>query len=267
MHLNDLGYRVFAGVRSESIAEQLANLPPSTGELIPVVLDVTDVASIARAGDYVELRCADTALWALVNNAGICIGAPLECVPINLMRIQLETNLVGALAVTQRFLPLLRASKGRIVNVSSGIGAVTPPFLGAYAACEFGKEGLSDALRRELRPFGVRVSVIEPGVVETPMWRKLHASAEQAIATAPAEIAAIYRTRFTAFLNACEARAHATKTTPMHYANAVAAAVVAKRPKIRYRVGPDSWASALARRVAPDRLTDALIALALKLST
>ncbi|MDA3658147.1 SDR family NAD(P)-dependent oxidoreductase [Mycobacterium xenopi] len=267
MHLNDLGYRVFAGVRSKSIAEQLANLPPSAGELIPVVLDVTDAASIARAGDYVELRCADTGLWALVNNAGICIGAPLECVPINLMRTQLETNLVGTLAVTQRFLPLLRASKGRVVNVSSGIGTVTPPFLGAYAAAEFAKEGLSDALRRELRPLGVRVSIIQPGVVETPIWRKLHAWAEQAIASAPAEIAAIYRSRFTAVLAGCETRAHATKTTPMHYANAVAAAVVAKRPKTRYRVGADSRTSAVARRVAPDRLIDALIGFAIKLST
>jgi NAD(P)-dependent dehydrogenase (short-subunit alcohol dehydrogenase family) len=267
MHLTDLGYRVFAGVRSKSDAEQLANLPPSTGELIPVLLDVTNAASIGAAGNYVELRCADTGLWAVVNNAGICLGAPLECVPVNLMRTQLETNLVGALAVTQRFLPLLRASKGRIVNVSSGTGTVTPPFLGAYAAAEFAKEGLSDALRRELRPLGVRVSIIQLGVVETPIWRKLHASAEQILAATPAEIGAIYRSRFTAFLAAYEARAHASKTTPMHYANAVAAALVAKHPKTRYRVGTDSWTSAVVRRVAPDRILDDLIALAIRIST
>jgi NAD(P)-dependent dehydrogenase (short-subunit alcohol dehydrogenase family) len=262
MHLADLGYRVFAGVRSASSAEDLANLPRATGELIPVLLDVTDATSIVRAGDYVELGCADTGLWALVNNAGVCVSAPLECIPIDTLRTQLETNLVGALQVTQRFLPLLRASKGRIVNVSSSIGNVTPPFFGAYAASEFGKEGLSDALRRELRPLGVRVSVVEPGVVETPIWRKLRASAEDIMATAPADVAATYRGRFTAFLDAHETHVYASKTTAMQYANAVAAALVAKRPKTRYRVGADSWISAVAHRLTPDRLLDALIALA-----
>lgn len=262
VHLADLGYRVFAGVRSESSVEELANLPRSVGELIPVLLDVTDATSIARAGEFVELGSVDTGLWAVVNNAGVCVSAPLECVPIDALRTQLETNLVGPLKVTQQFLPLLRASKGRIVNVSSSIGNVTPPFLGAYAASEFGKEGLSDALRRELRPLGVRVSVIQPGAVETPIWRKLRASAEQIIATTPTEVADIYRGRFTAFLDAQETHAHASKTTPMQYANAVAAALVAKRPKTRYRVGADSWTSALARRLTPDRVMDALVSLA-----
>ncbi|BBY09053.1 SDR family NAD(P)-dependent oxidoreductase [Mycobacterium noviomagense] len=263
LHLADLGYRVFAGVRSQSSAEDLVNLPPSAGELIPVLLDVTDATSVARAGDHVELRCADTGLWAVVNNAGVCVGSPLECLPIDELRTQLETNLVGVLQVTQRFLPLLRASKGRIVNVSSSIGNVAPPFLGAYAASEFGKEGLSDALRRELGPLGVRVSVIEPGVVETPIWRKLRASAEQIIATAPADIAATYRSRFTAFLDAHEKHVYASKTTPLQYANAVAAALVAKRPKTRYRVGRDSWLSAVTHRVTPDPVLDVLIALAI----
>ena len=134
IHLSELGYRVFAGVRTESSAAELSAVPPSTGELIPVMLDVTDATSIARAGELVEHECGDTGLWAVVNNAGISISAPLECVPMDVMRTQLETNVVGALAVSQRFLPLLRASGGRIVNVSSGIGNIAPPYLGAYAA-------------------------------------------------------------------------------------------------------------------------------------
>ncbi|WP_375487617.1 SDR family NAD(P)-dependent oxidoreductase [uncultured Mycobacterium sp.] len=266
LHLADLGYRVFAGVRSTSSAEDLINLPTSAGELIPVLLDVTDASSIARAGDYVELRCADTGVWAVVNNAGVCVSAPLECLPIDALRTQLETNLIGALQITRRFLPLLRASKGRIVNVSSSIGNVTPPFLGAYAAAELGKEALSDALRRELRPLGVRVSVIQPGVVETPIWRKVRASAEQIIGTAPAEVAATYRSRLTAFLDAHETHVYASKTTPMQYANAVAAALVAKRPKTRYRVGADPWISTVARRLTPDRVLDVLVALAVSRS-
>jgi NAD(P)-dependent dehydrogenase (short-subunit alcohol dehydrogenase family) len=263
-HLNSLGYRVFAGVRTQESVEELSGLEPSAGELIPVLLDVTDAASIAAAGDLVEQRCTETGLWAVVNNAGVCVSAPLECVPIEVMRTQLETNAVGALAVSQRFLPLLRASKGRIINVSSSIGNVTPPFFGVCAASQFAREGLSDALRRELRPLGVRVSVIQPGAVDTPIWRKMRASADEIMAATPAHLAELYRSRFTAFLDANEARAYASKTTPTDYANAIAAALIAKRPKIRYRVGADSWASAVARRVVPDRLMDTLIAVGVR---
>lgn len=198
---------------------------------------------------------------------GVCVSAPLECVPIDVMRTQLETNVVGALAVSQRFLPLLRASRGRIVNVSSGIGNVTPPFLGVYAPSQFGKEGLSEALRRELRPLGVRVSVIQPGAVDTPIWRKLRTSAEEIMASTPSDVADVYRRRFTAFLDVNESRAYASKTTPTDYANAVTAALIAKRPKVRYCVGADSWTSAVARRVVPDRLMDTLMAVGVKAST
>jgi NAD(P)-dependent dehydrogenase (short-subunit alcohol dehydrogenase family) len=266
VHLSELGYRVFAGVRSPASAAELSGLPPSAGELIPVRLDVTDAASIAEAGAVVERECADTGLWAVVNNAGIAVSAPLECVPIDVLRAQLETNVIGALAVSQRFLPMLRASTGRVVNVSSGIGNVTPPYVGVYATSQFAKEGLSDALRRELRPFGVSVSVIQPGAVNTPIWAKMRESADKVLAAAPAEVADAYRDRFTAFLEFNEARARASKTTPADYAEAVAQALAARRPKVRYRVGADSLTSALARRLVPDRLMDALIAAGLRSS-
>jgi NAD(P)-dependent dehydrogenase (short-subunit alcohol dehydrogenase family) len=267
IHLSELGYRVFAGVRTESSAAELSRLSPSMGELIAVMLDVTDAASIAHAGKLVERRCSDTGLWAVVNNAGISISAPLECVPMDVMRTQLETNVVGALAVSQRFLPLLRASRGRIVNISSGVGNVAPPYLGAYAASQFAKEGLSDALRRELRPLGVSVSVIQPGAVATPIWEKARKSADEILAAAPAEVVETYRARFIEFLNMNELRAQASKTTTADYANAVADALAAKRPKTRYRVGVDSWSSAFVRRIVPDRMMDALMAVGISAST
>ncbi len=267
IHLSEIGYRVFAGVRTESSAAELSGVPPSTGELVPVMLDVTDATSIARVGERVEHECGGTGLWAVVNNAGISISAPLECVPMDVMRTQLETNVVGALAVSQRFLPLLRASGGRIVNVSSGIGNIAPAYLGAYAASQFAKEGLSDALRRELRPLGVSVSIIQPGAVYTPIWGKIRESADEILAAAPAEVVETYRARFIEFLNMNEVRAQASKTTTADYADAVAAALAAKRPKTRYRVGVDSWSSALARRAVPDRMMDALIAVGLKTLT
>jgi NAD(P)-dependent dehydrogenase (short-subunit alcohol dehydrogenase family) len=266
VHLCELGYRVFAGVRTDSCVADLSGLRPSLGEIIPVLLDVTDAASIAQAGKLVAHGCSDSGLWAVVNNAGISISAPLECVPIEVMRAQLETNVVGAFAVSQRLLPLLRTSGGRIVNVSSGIGNVAPPYLGAYAAAQFAKEGLSDVLRRELRPLGVSVSVIQPGAVFTPLWGKIRESADEILATAPADVVETYRARFIEFLNLNEVQAQASRTTPADFADAVAAALAAKRPKARYRVGVDSWITALARRAVPDRMLDALVAVGLSLN-
>jgi NAD(P)-dependent dehydrogenase (short-subunit alcohol dehydrogenase family) len=263
IRLSELGYRVFAGVRSESSAAELSGASSVKGEVIPVMLDVTDADSIACAGNRVEQRCADTGLWALVNNAGICISAPLESVGVGLMRTQFETNVIGTLAVSQRFLPLLRASRGRIVNVGSGVGNIALPYLGLYSASQFAKEGLSDSLRRELRPLGVSVSVIQPGAMDTPIWGKIRKTADDILATAPTEVAETYRARFVEFLNMNAVRGQESKTTPADYADAVAAALAARRPKIRYRVGVDSSGSALARRVVPDRLMDALIAVGL----
>jgi NAD(P)-dependent dehydrogenase (short-subunit alcohol dehydrogenase family) len=262
VRLAELGYRVFAGVRTESSSAELSRVPPSRGELIPVILDVTDAASIAQAGRLVEYGCSDTGLWAVVNNAGISISSPLECVPMDVLRAQLETNVVGSVAVSQRFLPLLRSSGGRIVNVSSALGIVAPPYLGAYAAAQFAKEGLSDALRRELRPLGVSVSVVQPGAVLTPIWGKMRRSAEEILGSAPAEVVETYGERFIESLDRSEGLAQMSKTTTADYVGAVAAALAASHPKTRYRVGLDSWASAVARRIVPDRMMDVLTTIA-----
>ncbi|WP_046317157.1 SDR family NAD(P)-dependent oxidoreductase [Mycobacterium sp. UM_Kg1] len=264
IRLSGLGYRVFAGVRTASSAAELAGLPVVRGELIPVLLDVTDAGSIAQVGELVEHGCSDTGLWAVVNNAGISVSAPLECVQPDVLRTQLETNVVGAVAVTQRLLPLLRVSRGRVVNVSSGITNVVPPYLGAYAAAQYAREGLSDALRRELRPLGVSVSVIQPGAVFTPIWGKMRRSADEILAAAPAEVVDAYHERFIAALNTTEGLARASRTTPADYADAVAAALAARHPRIRYRVGVDAWGSAVARFMVPGRMMDALIDVSLK---
>jgi NAD(P)-dependent dehydrogenase (short-subunit alcohol dehydrogenase family) len=266
IHLSELGYQVFAGVRTESSAAELAGVLPSAGQLIPVLLDVTDAASVAHAGQLLERGCSETGLWAAVNNAGIAISSPLECLPVDALRAQLETNIVGTVAVTQRVLPLLRASGGRIVNVSSGIANFATPYLGAYAAAQFAKEGLSDVLRRELRPLGVRVSIIQPGAISTPIWAKMGRSADEILAGAPAEVVEIYRDRFTEVLNTSAGFAQTAKTTAADFADAVAAVLAARRPKARYRVGADSRASALARRVLPDRMMDALVTFIYKAS-
>src|ERR687896_2441470 len=163
LHLRELGFDAVAAVRKDEDAERLAGRGVRA-----VKLEVTDVDSIAAARD----ELGEGPLAGLVNNAGIAVAAPLEFLPLDQLRRQLEVNLIGQLAVTQAFLPALRAGRGRIVNVSSIGGRVALPLVGAYNASKFGLEAVSDSLRRELLPQGVDVIVIEPGGVKTPIWKK-----------------------------------------------------------------------------------------------
>lgn len=260
--LASTGFTVYAGVRTEDSAARIARESPA---IRPLILDVTSSDSVSAAGKLLRDQLDGAGLSGLVNNAGICVSAPLECVPLNELRAELEVNLIGTVAVTQEFLPLLRmrsAAKppvGRIVNISSGIGRVAAPFLGAYAASQFAKEGVSDALRRELAPLSVSVSVVEPGAIMTPIWPKVAAAARHVLDTAPDEIADPYRTRFDEFVAMNEKRARESKTRPEAVARAVGHAMTARRPRTRYRVGPDSWGAAMAARLLPDRALDAVI--------
>jgi NAD(P)-dependent dehydrogenase (short-subunit alcohol dehydrogenase family) len=263
------GFTVFAGVRSADSAARIARESPA---IRPLILDVTSSESVSAAGKLVREQTDGAGLHGLVNNAGICVSAPLECVPLEELRAELEVNLIGTVAVTQELLPLLRTRPagaagpapaagpaGRIVNISSGIGRVAPPFLGAYAASQFAKEGVSDALRRELAPLSVTVSIVEPGAVMTPIWSKIAATARRVLDAAPAEAADPYRDRFEEFLARNEGRARASKTRPEAVARAVGHALTARRPRTRYQVGLDSRVAAAAARLLPDRALDAVI--------
>src|SRR5256714_1921505 len=163
-------FRVFGTVRREQ-----DGAPLEAARVTPVLMDVTDAASIARARDEVSRALAGAPLARLVHNAGIPSAGPLELVSLDQLRHVLEVNLVGAVAVTQAFLPLLKAARGRIVNISSVAGRGALPFMGPYAASKFALEGASDSLRRELLPFGVKVIVIEPGSFKTAIWGKVEA--------------------------------------------------------------------------------------------
>src|SRR5918996_79044 len=164
------GFDVFAGVRREADGDSVA--AESSGAVTPVILDVTDAATIDGAALRVTDAVGDGGLRGLVNNAGIAEPAPLEIMPIDALRRQLEVNLVGQVAVTQAFLPLIRAARGRVVNISSVGGRVASPALGAYSASKYAIEALSDAMRMELHPWGIQVSVIEPGSISTEIWRR-----------------------------------------------------------------------------------------------
>lgn len=248
------GFQVVAGVRSPDDGERLAT--EASGRLKPVLLDVTEEESVRLAAEQVAEMVGVRGLWGLVNNAGICVSAPLECVPPDVLRRQLDVNVVGQLAVTQAVLPLLRDARGRVVNVTSGVGNVAVPYLGAYAAAQFAKEGMSDALRRELRPLGVAVSVVQPGSIMTPIWGKISESGRDVLDRVPTEIATLYRDSFLRFIEANEKQAMTSKTTPADFAHTVKRALTAGRPKTRYRVGTDAMTVAVLARLLPDSLLD-----------
>ncbi|MGD3108653.1 SDR family oxidoreductase [Streptomyces sp. YGL11-2] len=249
------GFRVFAGVRTAADGERLRAVAPSA-RLRPVLMDVTDEDSLRAAANEVAGIMGEQGVWGLLNNAGTCLAAPLECVPPERLRQQLDTNVVGAVATTQAFLPQLRRSRGRIVTVSSGLGSLAVPYLGAYAAGQFAKEGISDALRRELRPFGVSVSVVKPGAIATPIWDKVREAGEEVLDGAAADIAGRYRASFERFLRRNEERARSSTTRPEDFARAVFRALTAHRPQTRYCVGPDARAAAVLSRLLPDTVLD-----------
>jgi NAD(P)-dependent dehydrogenase (short-subunit alcohol dehydrogenase family) len=255
IHLAQLGFRVFAGVRRTEDGEKLA-AESGHDRIHPLIIDVTETDQIRAAADEVASSLGTSGLWGLVNNAGICVPGPLECLAAQQLRHQFETTVVGQLATIQAFLPLLRTSRGRIVNVTSGLGRIALPYLGAYAAAQFAKEGISDALRRELVPFGVSVSVVQPGAIATPIWDKMARLGEEALAGAGEDTAGLYRGSFLRFLTLNAHQLQTTRTTPADFATVLAEVLTTSRPRTRYQVGADMRRTRLLARLLPDTLLD-----------
>jgi len=240
------GWRVLAGVRRQGEA------PEGTEE---VQLDVTDAAQIQAAAEGVE------ELHALVNNAGIAIAMPLEFVPLDELRHQLEVNLVGQVAVTQAFLPALRRARGRIVFVGSIAGKSALPFLGPYAASKHALEAVADSLRLELRPWGIRVSIVEPGSIKTPIWSRGAAKADELLAADDRGAAELYGDRVATFRRVAAKRG-AGGAPAEKVAEVVESALTAERPRARYLVGKDARIRAGVERLparARDRLYERLL--------
>jgi NAD(P)-dependent dehydrogenase (short-subunit alcohol dehydrogenase family) len=256
------GYRVFAGVRREQDGEALQRAGGAS--ITPVLLDVTDPAQIAAAAALVRNASAG-GLYGLVNNAGIAVAGPLEFLPPEELRRQLDVNVVGQIAVTQAFLPLLRAARtagadrraGRIIFMSSTSGRSSLPFIGPYAASKFALEAAADALRVELRPFGVRVVLVEPGVIMTPIWETSVARAREAIEHMPPEAHRYYGRTMTAVLDRISGSMRGLP--PGRVAAVVAGALAAGRPRSRYVVGMDARARIALDALLPTRVRDWLV--------
>ena len=253
--LERLGYTVFAGVRKAADGAALQN--KCSDRLHPIILDVTDAASIERAAETIGKALGDRGLAGLVNNAGIAVASPLEYLPPAELRRQLEVNVVGQLAVTQAFLPLLRKSHGRIINMSSVSGLTALPMTGAYAASKFALEGLTDSLRRELAAFKIPVSLIEPAGIATPIWEKSAGDFDKLAVNLPAEVEEHYGLMGEVTRKfAGNAARHGLPVELV--ADAVAEALTAFRPKARYVVAKNPRMVKLLR-ILPAALQDRLI--------
>ena len=256
LHLDKLGFCVFAGVRKDADGDALKQ--KSSGRLTPVCIDVTDAATIASAAKTVTAAVGEAGLTGLVNNAAIAVAGPLEFLPIDDVRQQLEVNVTGQLAVTQAFLPLLRLARGRIVNIGSANGRVAIPFVGLYSASKFAMEGLTDAMRMELKPWGIEVSIIEAGGIATPIWQKSTAAADEMIRNLPERAHELYGAAIPPFRKAA-AREAQKAISPDIVAQAVTHALVSKKPGTRYSVGRNASLQVIIARLLPDRFRDGLI--------
>ena len=256
------GFRVFAGVRKERDGDALREA--ATGQLTPLLVDVTDTASIAAARDTVARAVGAAGLVGLVNNAGVGMAGPLEYLPLAEARAAFEVNVLGLLATTQAFLPLLHQGRGRIINIGSVGGKITLPFAGALAASKHAVEALTDALRQELHPWGIHVIVIEPGSIHTEAVDKV---AQQGRALAadltraghPWHGAAL--ARFTQIMAARERGG----SPPEVVAATVLRALTAPRPRTRYPAGAHARLLLLLARALPDRARDAVLLRLVKL--
>jgi NAD(P)-dependent dehydrogenase (short-subunit alcohol dehydrogenase family) len=265
LRLARAGWTVLAGVREGAAGEQLAQEPGTDGRLIPLALEVTDPGQVAQAAARLQELAArggspSAGLDALVNNAGIGVGGPLELVTAEDMRRQFEVNVLAQVAVTQAMLPALRRAHGRIVFVSSIGGRVATPFLAPYAASKHAIEAIADGLRIELASSRVQVALIEPGSVATPIWDKGRAEAERA--TIPPELQAEYGHVPAAMDKILEQTAR-RGIPPDQVAEIIERALTARRMRARYLVGREAKAMLLLRRALPDRAFDRVLRRAL----
>jgi NAD(P)-dependent dehydrogenase (short-subunit alcohol dehydrogenase family) len=251
--LVERGFQVFGSVRSEADAERIAQ--EFGPKYCALIMDVTDETAVRRSADTVREKLGQNRLFALINNAGIEMTGPLAYLPLDRFRLQLEVNLIGVLSVTQAFLPLLgtepqrMGNPGKIINISSALGRLAVPFVGAYCASKFGLEALSDSLRREMLLFGIDVIVVEPGAIVTPIWEKAEGKLLHEFPGTP------YQRSLTKFVETAMKSGRegfpATKVAEL-----IARILATKRPKARYTIIPNHFVEYTIPRLLPTRMLD-----------
>jgi NAD(P)-dependent dehydrogenase (short-subunit alcohol dehydrogenase family) len=239
------GWEVHAGVR---------RAPDAPENTTPVVLDVTDAEQIAALDGSLPAR-----LDAVVNNAGIVVDGLVEAVPLDDLRRQLEVNVVGQLAVTQAVLPRLRDSQGRIVFISSVSGRIATPWTGPYNASKFALEGMADSLRIELRPWKVKVVLVEPASTDTALWQDALTQLDATMDAMSDEHRRLYAAHAKGMRRATKA-IQKQAVPAEHVVRAVERALNDRRPKARYPVGAPAKIQLVMDAVTPTSVMDASLA-------
>jgi NAD(P)-dependent dehydrogenase (short-subunit alcohol dehydrogenase family) len=258
LHFARRGYRVFACVRKEADAASLQAADLS-GNLEPLLLDVTDASQLARIAAELGERLGRQGLAGLVNNAGVGTGGPLEFQDPDEVRHTFEVNVMGPLRLSQAFLPLLRTAQGRIVNIGSMAGKVAMVMNGSYSISKFGLEAFSDTLRQELQPHGVKVALVEPGPIATPMISGAQEQGDRHLEEMPPQATQYYGARMAKLLAQLE-QMERQAAAPTVVVEAVEHALEAANPKTRYLVTREARALVFLRWLLPDRALDFLLA-------
>ncbi len=251
LRLADAGWDVLGGVRSEADGIALAAQRP--GRITPVTLDITDAGHIAA----LDATLPPT-LDALVNNAGVLVAGPVEGLPVDEFRRQFEINVFGQIAVTQAVLPRLRASKGRIAFVSSLSGRISTPMSGAYNGSKFALEGIADALRLELKPWGIKVSLVEPSQTSTDIWHHAADAFDADFAKLAPEQRDLYAGHAKGFKRVIPISQKLAAPADSA-ARSVEQALTAKRPRARYVVGAAPKVQAALMQVTPAAIGDPIL--------
>jgi NAD(P)-dependent dehydrogenase (short-subunit alcohol dehydrogenase family) len=255
LRLAGKGWDVFATVRRTEDGSRLVAEAPA-GKVQTLQLDVTDAGQVEQLVGALPER-----LDAVVNNAGIVVTGPLESLTADAVRRQLEVNVIGPIAVTNAVLPKLRSSRGRIVFVSSLSGRISTPMSGAYNASKFALEAIADAWRLELKPWGIGVSLVEPAMTDTDIWRKAREQQDSTENAMAPEHRDLYDRHLDGFRKTIPRLQRMAKPVE-GVAAAIELALTASRPKARYVVGLDAKAQARVTAMMPQRVKDAILAMA-----
>lgn len=250
--LDELGYQVFAGVQRAADGEALQR--SISARVCPVLLNITDPSSVAAAAETITASVGNASLVGLINNAGLIVEGPVELVPLAEVREQFDVNVIGHIAVTQAGLPLLRAGRGRVINIGAASGQITFPYLGVLSASKAALEAITDALRIKLRPWHIAVSIIDPMGMQTKIFEKSAAAARQSRQSFSQEqqhyatgLAAVYK-----------ALANQHFDPPQVVVAAIEHALTAPNPRARYLVGRGANMIPFLR-ILPDRLRDTML--------
>ncbi|MCP4401321.1 MAG: SDR family oxidoreductase [bacterium] len=234
LHLDKLGFMVFAGVRKDKDMDALNK--EASDKLQPIILDVTKVDTINNVVEIISNE-VEYPLFGLVNNAGIGINGVLEAIPETELRTLLEVNVIGLHTVTRSFLPLLRKNTGRIINIGSSASFMAGPGVSSYSASKFAVRAISDSLRFELQPFGMFVSLVAPGAIESDIWDKAKVYKEELRKSVAPQLLEAYKL----FVTVGDKVIALIRPIPaLEVAKVVAHGLTSKKPKYVYLVGKDA---------------------------